>query len=954
MAIINLQHSEISDQDNLFITVITTAIDVESLVVWLNGQNPAIEIKPKQIFEFKLVNGTRYRLENKGKGLYGINNIQVISSDFTEIFHKTKVIKDSGLRFIVETDDNNIIENISLTNELNLKVPSQITNPLRKGFTTTLVSKDSFINLLPEIGVTIINNRQIKNNENVNLVKTDDNTWILQRVRPLVILEDNNTTVFDMSENRFYEGLEPGGIANTATAYTYINAFTIGITCRRFINAVKKPTLGEVLEVEGSSFVVEIEHSPFIPNTNMYMVVRRENSLVYWFETFELSDKINFRTAFFPYGLKLAATDQVDIPSSEFFSIANVHEFKGSANVVLPTASSSTFKNVIQWDSNNNDGNADLKYSVIVAYSTDGDIGHKVSIILQETISNVSFKQWAFSPILANKSYGSLDFSYWIRVENILTNHFKAEIISNGIRFTIDTLSGNALNLEDSLLEFFPINQPWTVSNFSVLNRINFQANFPDAMEIYKMEFATSDNGLGYNNPNTIWDKEELLFDYSGSKIGKNRLFTLKNASNIIPESFFIKKKISGRVNFIDNDGMAKPLELVTGVFERKFDNFPLQSIVVEDMLDRAIRIGYLTWHEFIIKTKFMEKSMKNLDKNYEIDERLTGLFLPEVNLNKIIFNPPNPPSLANILVNIVNPESGYFTLSRETVKYRHRESLLIEEISSGSVAVDYLNGFPELIVEPQRTNLVRNSEPTAIENDDTEVTYEAISNPFGFGSWAKIVPNQTSIQLRWAGEIATPETVKNTYFFNRHGDFLLNASGAGANYEFILAVGGVPTVNLENYKIKLKKINEQFHIISSQRLMTLSSANHGVWLNQQLTNFHPIIFSGLMTEIVPSFNLFHGSYIRTTGVTKTVDADVYTINNLVANGLISATEGTIIERGSNQEVRTVWTGGNKLKFIDNALVSTIVELPNDNAFMLDTSSYRLSEVLVYNVAILP
>ena len=654
------------------------------------------------------------------------------------------------------------------------------------------------------------------------------------------------------------------------------------------------------------------------------------------------------KTAFFPYGLKLAATDQVDIPSLEFFSIANVHEFKGSANVVLPTVSPSTFKNVIQWDSNNNDGNADLKYSVVVGYSTDSD-GHKISIILQETISNVSFRQWSFNPILTNKSFGSLDFSYWIRVEDILTNHFKAEIISNGIRFTIDTLSGSVLNLGDSLLEFFPINQPWTVSNFPILNRINFQANFPDAVEIYKMEFATSDNGLGYNNLNTIWDEEKLLLDYSGSKIGKNRLFTLKNASNIIPESFFIKKKISGRVNFIDDDGMAKPLELVTGVFERKFNNFPLQSIIVEDMLDRAIRIDNII-EPGLIKTKFMAKTMKKLDENYKIDERLTGLFLPEINSVRTVV----PPTLVSVLVNVVNPESGYFTLSRETVKYRHRESLLIEEIPLGNVAVDYLNGFPELIVEPQRTNLVKNSEPTAVENTDTGVTYEAINNPFGFESWAKIVPNQTSAQLRYAGTNAVAGTVKNTYFFNRHGNLLLNVSGTALNYEFILAVGGVPSTNLKDYKIRLKKINEQFHVVSSQRALSVSSAVNGIWLNQTLSNFHPIIFSGLMTEIVPSFNLFHGSYIRTIGVAKTVDADIYTINNLIANGLISATEGTIIERGSNQEVRTVWIGGNKLKFIDNALISTIVELPNDNTFTLDTSSYRLSEILIYNKAILP
>jgi len=233
-------------------------------------------------------------------------------------------------------------------------------------------------------------------------------------------------------------------------------------------------------------------------------------------------------------------------------------------------------------------------------------------------------------------------------------------------------------------------------------------------------------------------------------------------------------------------------------------------------------------------------------------------------------------------------------------------------------------------------------------------VTYEAINNPFGFESWAKIVPNQTSAQLRYAGTNAVAGTVKNTYFFNRHGNLLLNVSGTALNYEFILAVGGVPSTNLEDYKIRLKKINEQFHVVSSQRALSVSSAVNGIWLNQTLSNFHPIIFSGLMTEIVPSFNLFHGSYIRTIGVAKTVDADIYTINNLVANGLISATEGTIIERGSNQEVRTVWIGGNKLKFIDNALISTIVELPNDNTFTLDTSSYRLSEILIYNKAILP
>lgn len=340
----------------------------------------------------------------------------------------------------------------------------------------------------------------------------------------------------------------------------------------------------------------------------------------------------------------------------------------------------------------------------------------------------------------------------------------------------------------------------------------------------------------------------------------------------------------------------------------------------------------------------FVFEKIKKLVENNEIEFKngkgITGLYLPTV-------------YGGSFLINLIRSDpANNFVLERNTIKYRHRKNLLIEKIPANVPAVDYLNGFPELIVEPTRTNLILNSEPTTDEQAANGITYlNNVVNSLGITNWVNL-PLLTG-NFRYAGITTSGKTYEYQYLFITPKEFDLRLSID--RFRSTLAFRHMNDLDTnKKAKIKVHKIGNQFFkIIVKTNFSSSNGLVNGIVIETDSLTGEDLKFSGLSLVESP-FTNFTGSYIRTTGTNKTVDADIYTINNLVTNGLISATEGTIIERGSNQEVRTVWIGGNKIKYIDNAQVSTLAELPNDNTFTLDTSSYRLSEVLIYNKAIIP
>ena len=271
------QTGEFSDLKNnigvSYVKIDVPANILSNLVIWVNTQNPVLVVSETQIPLFSINEGI-YAFINKAKGSYGVGQTQVVAEDFVKILDKKIITGALASTSIFERDDGNVIENVHPSLSTDLTVPSHATNPLRVGFTTTLLPTSKGFNIFPEMGVTVINKRQLAKGEVVDLMKIGTDTWMLQRIRPIVLSDENNTTTFDLTENRLYESVLGARTANTATSYTFVPG-QIGNANRRLINAATKPVLAAATEIAGSDFVA---------NTDMYMVVFRGSRVEYWFE----------------------------------------------------------------------------------------------------------------------------------------------------------------------------------------------------------------------------------------------------------------------------------------------------------------------------------------------------------------------------------------------------------------------------------------------------------------------------------------------------------------------------------------------------------------------------------------------------------------------------------------------------------------------------------------------
>ncbi|MBU2526150.1 MAG: hypothetical protein KKC03_06085 [Bacteroidetes bacterium] len=229
---------------------------------------------------------------------------------------------------------------------------------------------------------------------------------------------------------------------------------------------------------------------------------------------------------FYPFGVRFDLNNSMSWATDYQFRFDPGDSFKGSGNfkVLQGSVGGGGFSNLVEWNSQL-DGN--IKNLVSISYSHIG-IGYRVNVMLQETISNTSFRQWYFSPAIINTDH--LEFDFYVRILNKDLGQFEAIINMNGVSYSINTGTGEKFASEHFLLDYQLFQGAFPQGNFPALHRVNFQSNFPGSVELYKLDFGVAFQGNGYLNPLDVWDEEGLIIDYTPLKFGgANFIMTRKN-----------------------------------------------------------------------------------------------------------------------------------------------------------------------------------------------------------------------------------------------------------------------------------------------------------------------------------------------------------------------------------------------------------------------------------------
>ena len=103
---------------------------------------------------------------------------------------------------------------------------------------------------------------------------------------------------------------------------------------------------------------------------------------------------------------------------------------------------------------------------------------------------------------------------------------------------------------------------------------------------------------------------------------------------------------------------------------------------------------------------------------------------------------------------------------------------------------IDYSNGCGSLLLEPQRTNLYLNSEPTANENASGNISYVTADFGLGFSNYVLFGDNSVA-RYRYGGTCAA-STEYTISAFIKMDSGLTPMSGSAATDDFTFVVGGV------------------------------------------------------------------------------------------------------------------------------------------------------------------
>ena len=297
----------------------------------------------------------------------------------------------------------------------------------------------------------------------------------------------------------------------------------------------------------------------------------------------------------------------------------------------------------------------------------------------------------------------------------------------------------------------------------------------------------------------------------------------------------------------------------------------------------------------------------------------------------------PNAVKASKLYSVVPSNGNGDMDVVRATTATRTNSLGIIESVASNVARLNYEAGSPSILVEPQRTNLDPNSQTfvgwTLTNSGGVTTSAVSATNPYGFGTVQKVIPNAVLGQHRPL--ITVNYTANGRIWVIAKADgynFLSLGEGGGVN-------GGNIIFNLSNgtisgaqspYTASISSLGNGWYKCSINTTFIGSFIRLIVIRNNNTTADY--IGDGTSGVLIAHKQLEVGEYdttsILTNGAIATRNADVISRNNIYTNGLITSAGGTwFIELNNNFSLQRVeqdfglWIGDNNTSsLIGNSL----------------------------------
>ena len=223
------------------------------------------------------------------------------------------------------------------------------------------------------------------------------------------------------------------------------------------------------------------------------------------------------------------------------------------------------------------------------------------------------------------------------------------------------------------------------------------------------------------------------------------------------------------------------------------------------------------------------------------------------------------------------------FDFSRGSSATRINKDGLIETVGSGEPRIDFSNDTKgALLLEPTRTNLFLNSEPTSNENASGGITYESFNWFLGFSNCIKF-GDDSSLRYRYGATVSatTQHTISAFVIMDDLSEPLVGVSSVTGDFAFVCGgvTGGVANENIY--------YGNNIYRVSTTLNAGTNANNSGIikYTSQSSKGFRVV---GLQIEQ----GGYATSYIPTVGSAVTRSADV--CSNGGNEQVINSTEGVL------------------------------------------------------------
>ena len=265
----------------------------------------------------------------------------------------------------------------------------------------------------------------------------------------------------------------------------------------------------------------------------------------------------------------------------------------------------------------------------------------------------------------------------------------------------------------------------------------------------------------------------------------------------------------------------------------------------------------------------------------------------------------PNANKTGKLYSVIPSNGNGDFTVTRATTATRVNSSGLVENVALNVPRLDYsLGSCPNLLLEPQRTNLAQRSEEfdnATWTKLNASITANATTSPSGVVNADKLIETATSgfhYATQPAGVVTLGATITTSVFVKsaERTYFGLYPYNSSAGVKFNLNTGVILSQDVGIVSASITSVGNGWYKISASviAIATTPSPWFAILNNSGATSYAGDGTSGLFIWGAQlEAGAYATSYIPTTTASVTRNADSISLSNVYTNGLISASGGT-------------------------------------------------------------